>query len=761
MPRIRKLHMGLINTYKRKSVFTQTFLVFVGMFLLMVAMVYYFAMDLISDNIRQRTYDSNMNMLSKTSNALDMTFSSIGWTMNELLWDANITGLLISPDLLPNAQRESVTKKMSGLVRNNELILEVYLYLPKVDTVYTSSGKIEKLESFKDDAITDIFNGGIAATSRIVGDKFPTMLKVVNGRILMFQEFPTNEKNGTLIFELDNISMFNVINSPNEDSDKNIYVFSEQQYPIFDKQVEYPLEAKEGTFISYKSPTTGWLLVYPFDDRDVKLNFEEITLLILPFIIVFLLVSLIFSFYITRKIYKPINELMLSLMDSLKNNNEAMEKENDKNEFDLIKHAFTYAVDKSDHLAKLVENVRPVIKEKLIKNLLFEKETSPAYIEETLEIIGSPASINQRYVVLAIKLNAQNAGTPTDVEINLFNMSINKIISSLTQNKCDFDSVVTDDDSQIIILGFSNEISIARIKCFIITLCGDIKAAVCALPYSVVIGRGKICYSITDIKYSYADAKEDLNYKLYLGDEAVSDAVEAGGPEAYDAHYDSLYFNGQYKYIIQAVMDGNLEKAAAISERITKEIADNVNDPKTAYQLFETLINTMIEKMVSMMISSDEMVFVEKKSMEFNFDSFDDISRMRQFTIEFCDKSIELIDTYNRKKSNKYIERAKEFVVENYADSSLSLSTVGKHIGINPAYLSRLFYENLNQRFVDYINQYRVDKSKQLLDITNLTIKEVGFKTGFNSIQYFIRVFKKHTGLTPGQYRDQCCKCHK
>ena len=110
---------------------------------------------------------------------------------------------------------------------------------------------------------------------------------------------------------------------------------------------------------------------------------------------------------------------------------------------------------------------------------------------------------------------------------------------------------------------------------------------------------------------------------------------------------------------------------------------------------------------------------------------------------------------YSQKSRNRYVKQAKEYIQGHSADSRLSLETVAESVGIHSAYLSRLFYEICQVNFVSYVNRCRVEKAEILLKQTKIPVKEVGFKTGFNSMQNFNRVFKKYTGMTPGAYRKQ------
>ena len=59
----------------------------------------------------------------------------------------------------------------------------------------------------------------------------------------------------------------------------------------------------------------------------------------------------------------------------------------------------------------------------------------------------------------------------------------------------------------------------------------------------------------------------------------------------------------------------------------------------------------------------------------------------------------------------------------------------------------------MNKNFPQYITKLRIDKSKELLNGTDLQVSEIAFKVGFESASYFNKVFKKITGKTPKDFR--------
>ena len=101
---------------------------------------------------------------------------------------------------------------------------------------------------------------------------------------------------------------------------------------------------------------------------------------------------------------------------------------------------------------------------------------------------------------------------------------------------------------------------------------------------------------------------------------------------------------------------------------------------------------------------------------------------------------------------NMYILRAKEYIDRNL-DKNLRLEEVAAKVYISKAYLSELFTAYTGKSFSSYITERRMERARQLLATTRLSIHDVGMACGFLSPAYFSTVFTKQSGLSPRQYR--------
>jgi YesN/AraC family two-component response regulator len=101
------------------------------------------------------------------------------------------------------------------------------------------------------------------------------------------------------------------------------------------------------------------------------------------------------------------------------------------------------------------------------------------------------------------------------------------------------------------------------------------------------------------------------------------------------------------------------------------------------------------------------------------------------------------------------IEQAMQFMETNYSNQELKLEDVAEHVDRSSAYLSSLFTKRQGSSFRELLTALRMKEAKRLLLETKLPIQDVAGKTGFYNANYFSRIFKEATGITPRMYRNQ------
>jgi two-component system response regulator YesN len=102
----------------------------------------------------------------------------------------------------------------------------------------------------------------------------------------------------------------------------------------------------------------------------------------------------------------------------------------------------------------------------------------------------------------------------------------------------------------------------------------------------------------------------------------------------------------------------------------------------------------------------------------------------------------------------KVIEKAKIFIDENYR-RSISLRDVSESVMLNASYFSKIFNKETGEPFTCYLSRFRVTKALELMKDPTLKVYEIAGRVGYDNTQYFIKTFRRFTGLTPNQYRNR------
>lgn len=93
-----------------------------------------------------------------------------------------------------------------------------------------------------------------------------------------------------------------------------------------------------------------------------------------------------------------------------------------------------------------------------------------------------------------------------------------------------------------------------------------------------------------------------------------------------------------------------------------------------------------------------------------------------------------------------------DYIHEHYLEQ-IELDDLVKVAMMNKSYLCSCFKNVLHMRMFAYIDQLRIDRACILLSTTSHTITEIAMMSGFNSVSYFNRVFKRGRDMSPGEYR--------
>lgn len=129
-------------------------------------------------------------------------------------------------------------------------------------------------------------------------------------------------------------------------------------------------------------------------------------------------------------------------------------------------------------------------------------------------------------------------------------------------------------------------------------------------------------------------------------------------------------------------------------------------------------------------------------------------SELVSFEYEMVSSFIKMIETAQTQHYSLPVTLTIKFIHQNIT-KAITLEDLAKATNRSKPYLSKIFKEEVGMTTTDYIQLHKVELCKNFLDFSYMPISEIGAIFNFCNPAYFSRVFKKHTGLTPHDYRSR------
>lgn len=128
------------------------------------------------------------------------------------------------------------------------------------------------------------------------------------------------------------------------------------------------------------------------------------------------------------------------------------------------------------------------------------------------------------------------------------------------------------------------------------------------------------------------------------------------------------------------------------------------------------------------------------------------IAEIQEWFLEIINHIIDYIQLY-RDSSPSAIDQIFCYINDNF-NRDISIEMVAEHVGLSYSHVRKLFKDKTGKNILDYINSLRIEKAKELLVTTSLTVSEIAETVGYSGTQGFLRNFRKKAGVTPTEYRN-------
>ena len=132
-----------------------------------------------------------------------------------------------------------------------------------------------------------------------------------------------------------------------------------------------------------------------------------------------------------------------------------------------------------------------------------------------------------------------------------------------------------------------------------------------------------------------------------------------------------------------------------------------------------------------------------------------DLNATGKYLEDLVRRMIQLREQASGRRYSEIIERARDYIRQNYMSDEISLNLVAASVNISPSYFSSLFSQEVGSTFVEYLTGVRMEKAKELLMCSDKRTSDIGYEVGYKDSHYFSYIFKKTQGCSPKEFRSR------
>ncbi|NQT58082.1 MAG: AraC family transcriptional regulator [Bacteroidetes bacterium] len=480
---------------------------------------------------------------------------------------------------------------------------------------------------------------------------------------------------------------------------------------------------------------------FSFINRDQfrnEFNLLRIFVFIMAFSILFLI--LILGYFYSKFMYRPVE----NLVRYIKRMSDISEGK-DQGDLFYIKNYVEYATRKNIDLQKQLAEAMPAYKKDFLSDLLKPHDYSLAEIRERVALLN--INLELEHVLAMVILIDDNTYQRLVFKDQLvFRLSLAKIVQDSLQEKFIGEMIELESHKFVCILNTRNE-KLTAVYNMAESIIQNIQVA---LKCESNVAVGSYGRSIFDLLKSYYEAEELLKYQLVFGKGVVLHR------KYIEQSYDDAEPNDISESIhnfIDSVKNGKIKDARKRISIIISELfmPENRFSDLKIQQTGIDILNRVLAALDELGIDQTEL-FTDSENLYFKIQNLNGNLQFESFFHDKLDAIQNYLNQFPGSRKTKNIEIICRILEADYGEN-MNLNTLADRINLNPSYVSRIFKQSTGTSFVDYLTDLRVEKAKVLLETSNMNVKGICLQVGYWNTNYFIKVFKKKVGKTPGEFR--------
>ncbi len=402
---------------------------------------------------------------------------------------------------------------------------------------------------------------------------------------------------------------------------------------------------------------------------------------------------------------------------------------------------------------KIFEQNIPVLRERLLYNIMYEISTNDSEINANLEVLD--LEIDKFTLIIAEnEIEGKDDAKTEQYNKHLYQFGIINSFDEAFSDKFKVISISLDNNLIAFIVqpldgSVDSFEDINNKSIYIQEIIQNCFGFTITLAVSTE-GEGAL-----QLPEKLRECQEALEHKFYIGNNSVIFYKDLDSFFKYD---DYSILEKNQKTLIEGIKTGNLIAVKGKLDEITGYIDEAFDKIGMEYlkNFYWNTISLINNIRVSISVADNDKKIDSKKDIGSLYNMIqkcDNVKDLNELLEEIAISVASKVNSFNNKSIKLILRKAIDYLKEHY-NEQVTLNEVARNIYVSTYYISRMFKKELGKNFVDYLNEIRIEKAKELLKDVQYKAYEIAEMVGIPDAHYFSKLFKKYVGVTPTEYRE-------
>lgn len=402
-----------------------------------------------------------------------------------------------------------------------------------------------------------------------------------------------------------------------------------------------------------------------------------------------------------------------------------------------------------DRFKLLFEQSIPILREKLLYDIIYGLNTNEYEILEKMRLF----SINiQNFVLVVMENDYDEKSNSSQYDKHLYQFGIVNSFEEIFAEKYEVLSIMLNSSRVGFIIQKPNrkELDIVEVS----EKCGYLQEVINnGFGFTVTIAVSSGGVSPMELPEKLKECLGSLEYKSYMGNNSI---IQYSDLNSFFRYEDYSILDKYQKQLLESIKSGNEGLVRVTTQNIARYVTTNkinINYMKNFYYTTLSSINNIRISVSAIEVDKKHEEGKDIASLLKLIEKSESADELNSLLEDVAVRIAEKVNNFNNKSIKLILRKAIDYIQEHY-NEQVTLNEVAENIYVSTFYISRMFKKELGKSFVDFLNDVRIEKSKELLKDVKYKTYEVAEIVGIPDPHYFSKLFKKYSGMTPSEYRE-------